>query len=75
MLTSYRRVFSHPGALGFSATGLLARLPVAMMTLGIVLLVSAITGSYALAGAVSAAFTVAGSSLLPPCPNAGAATR
>jgi MFS family permease len=58
VLSSYRRVFSHPGALAFSATGLVARLPIAMMTLGIVLLVSAISGSYALAGGVSAAFTV-----------------
>ena len=58
MLTSYRRVFAHPGALAFSVTGLVARLPIAMMTLGIVLLVSAQTGSYALAGEVSAAYIV-----------------
>ena len=58
MLTTYRRVFAHPGALAFSATGLLARLPVAMMTLGIVLLVSALTGSYSLAGQISAAFVI-----------------
>jgi MFS family permease len=58
VLSSYRRVFSHPGALAFSLTGMVARLPIAMMTLGIVLLVSAISGSYALAGGVSAAFTV-----------------
>ncbi len=56
MLASYRRVFAHPGALAFSLTGLVARLPIAMMTLGIVLLVSAQTGSYALAGQVSAAY-------------------
>ncbi|HET7349588.1 MAG TPA: MFS transporter [Marmoricola sp.] len=58
MLSSYRRVFAHPGALAFSLTGLVARLPISMMTLGIVLLVSALSGSYALAGGVSAAFTV-----------------
>lgn len=56
MLASYRRVFAHPGAFAFSSTGLVARLPIAMMTLGIVLLVSARTGSYALAGEVSAAY-------------------
>ena len=49
VLASYRRVFSHPGARAFSLTGLVARLPISMMTLGIVLLVSARTGSYALA--------------------------
>jgi MFS family permease len=58
MLTTYRRVFAHPGAFAFSSAGLVARLPIAMMTLGIVLLVSALTGSYALAGQVSAAYIV-----------------
>ena len=58
MLASYRRVFAKPGALAFSATGLVARLPISMMTLGIVLLVSSVTGSYALAGQVSAAYII-----------------
>jgi MFS family permease len=58
MLAAYRSVFSHRGAAAFSATGILARLPIAMMTLGIVLLVSSVTGSYALAGQVSAAYVV-----------------
>ena len=43
MLTTYRRVLALPGALVFSASGLVARLPISMMTLGIVLLVSALT--------------------------------
>jgi MFS family permease len=59
MLTSYRRVLGRPGALLFSATGLVARMPIAMMTLAIVLLVTAHTGSYTLAGQVSAVFVVA----------------
>ena len=58
MLDSYRAVLAHRGAPAFSATGMLARLPISMMTLGIVLLVSAVTGSYALAGQVSAAYVV-----------------
>jgi len=58
MLDAYRSVFAHRGAAAFSATGILARLPIAMMTLGIVLLVSSVTGSYALAGQVSAAYVV-----------------
>src|SRR5215207_10147100 len=58
MLESYRRVFAHRGALAFSATGMFARLPIAMMTLGIVLLVSTVSGSYALAGQISAAFVI-----------------
>ena len=66
MLTTYRRVFSYPGAFAFSFTGLVARLPIAMMTLGIVLLVSALTGSYALAGQVSAAYIIGNASAAVP---------
>ena len=39
MLSSYRRVLARPGALRFSLTGLVARLPISMVSLGIVLLV------------------------------------
>ncbi|HET8959630.1 MFS transporter [Nocardioides sp.] len=59
MLTSYRRILGLPGTLLFSATGMVARMPMAMASLGIVLLVSAATGSYGLAGSVSAAYLVA----------------
>jgi MFS family permease len=58
MLDSYRRVFAHRGALAFSATGIVARLPMSMMTLGIVILVSSLSGSYTLAGQVSAAYVI-----------------
>lgn len=58
MLDSYRRVFAHPGSFAFSTTGILARLPIAMMTLGIVILVSELSGSYALAGQVAAAYVL-----------------
>jgi MFS family permease len=58
MLDSYRTVFAHRGAAAFSATGIVARLPISMMTLGIVLLVSTLTGSYSLAGQVSAAYVI-----------------
>ncbi|UAL28288.1 MFS transporter [Nocardioides rotundus] len=59
MLTTYRRVLAHPGALAFSGTGLVARLPLSMMGIGIVLLVSSVTGSYTIAGSVSAVYVVA----------------
>lgn len=58
MLEPYRRVFAHRGSVAFSATGLVARLPMSMMTLGIVILVSTLTGSYGLAGQISAAFVI-----------------
>ncbi|MCW2712573.1 MAG: transporter [Marmoricola sp.] len=66
MLAPYRRVFAHPGALAFSVTGLVARLPISMMTLGIVLLVSALTGSYGLAGQVSAAYIAGNAAFAVP---------
>ena len=56
MLTSYRRILARPGALHFSMAGLFARLPISMVGLGIVLLVSAATGSYGLAGAACYGF-------------------
>lgn len=63
MFTSYRRILAHPGALKFSLTGLVARLPISMVGLGIVLLVSAATGRYGVAGAVSAAYMIANAAL------------
>src|SRR5690348_7126710 len=59
MISRYRQVLGLPGALAFSASGLVARLPISMVTLGIVLLVSARSGSYGLAGTVSAAYVIA----------------
>jgi MFS family permease len=58
-LANYRRVLATPGALLFSATGLVGRLPISMAGLGIVLLVQAGTGSYGVAGAVSATYMAA----------------
>ncbi|MBC9731964.1 MFS transporter [Nocardioides marmotae] len=58
-VAAYRRILKNPGAALFSATGLVARLPISMAGLGIVLLVESSTGSYGVAGAVSAAYMVA----------------
>lgn len=58
VFTSYREILSVPGALRFSLLGLVARLPISMVGLGIVLLVSAADGKYAVAGTVAAAFTL-----------------
>lgn len=59
MIERYRSLLATPGALGFFVPGFVARLPAAMRPLGCVLLVSGLTGSYGLAGATSAALTVA----------------
>lgn len=58
MLTPYRDVLSRPGALAFSSSGLIARLPMSMAGIGIVLLVEALYDSYALAGRVSAVYVL-----------------
>lgn len=59
MFAPYRKILSAPGALGFSGAGVLARLPMSMVTISIVLLVEAVYHSYALAGQVAAVYTVA----------------
>ncbi len=59
LLSTYRRVLATPGALLFSATGLVGRLPISMSGLGIVLLVQSGTGSYGVAGTVAATYMVA----------------
>ncbi len=58
MLSTYREVLRLPGALAFSSSGLIARLPMAIVGLGILLFTSGITGSYGLAGVMSAAFSL-----------------
>jgi MFS family permease len=53
VLTPYLDLFAVPGTRAFSLTGLIARVPMATVGLGSVLLVEGETGSYALAGAVA----------------------
>lgn len=65
MLAPYRSVLSEPGALPFSAAGLVARLPISMLGLGTVLLVEAHTGAYAPAAAVAATLGVTGALAAP----------
>lgn len=58
MVRAYREILSLPGALRFCAAGFVARAGGAMMGIGLVLMVSAIYGSYGLAGAATAANAV-----------------
>lgn len=66
MTSPYRRVLTIPGAVPFSAAGLVARMPIAMIGLGIVILVSASTGSYSVAGVVSATYVAANAVVAVP---------
>jgi len=59
VLSPYLTILRKPGAWTFSAAGTLARLPMSMVTLSIVLLVSAVYGEYALAGRIAAVYVVA----------------
>jgi MFS family permease len=59
MFTRYRTVLAHRAAWRFSLTALVARLPMSVTTLGIVLLVTGLGRSYGLAGALSASYTIA----------------
>jgi predicted MFS family arabinose efflux permease len=53
-LRPYADIFRIPGAWRFSTAGVIGRMPMAMFGLGTVLLISAATGKYGVAGAVSA---------------------
>jgi MFS family permease len=54
-LRPYADIFRIPGAWRFSTAGVIGRMPMSMFGLGTVLLISAATGKYGVAGAVSAA--------------------
>jgi MFS family permease len=64
-LRSYGAVLGDPAARAFTGAGLVARLPMAMTGIGIVLLVSLSSGSFGLAGVVTAAATLAGAVSAP----------
>jgi hypothetical protein len=66
MFARYRTILSLPGTLRFSASALVGRLPIAMDTIGIVLLVTGAGRSYGLAGAMSAAYLLAAAALAIP---------
>jgi MFS family permease len=57
-LLPYAEIFRVPRAWRFSVAGVIGRMPIAMFGLGTVLLISAGTGRYGVAGAVSAAGSV-----------------
>lgn len=55
----YKAILAIPGAKQFSGAGAIARLPMSMVGIGIVLMIQQIYGSYALGGRVSAAYIIA----------------
>ncbi|MYS25228.1 Predicted arabinose efflux permease, MFS family [Streptomyces sp. DvalAA-14] len=54
MSSPYRAIFTVPGSKAFSAAGLVGRMPLSMLGIGVVTMISQLTGRYGLAGALSA---------------------
>ncbi len=65
MPSPYRALFAAPGSKGFSAAGFLGRMPLSMMGIGVVTMISQLTGRYGLAGALSATIALAAAALGP----------
>lgn len=65
MAQPYRELFAAPGTRGFALAGLLARIPLPMIGIGIITMLSQLRGSYALAGALSASFVLSYALLSP----------
>ncbi|MFE0451663.1 MFS transporter [Streptomyces sp. NPDC058914] len=65
MPSPYRALFAAPGSKGFSAAGFLGRMPLSMMGIGVVTMVSQLTGRYGLAGALSATIALAAAAIGP----------
>ncbi|MGH8894869.1 MAG: MFS transporter [Actinomycetes bacterium] len=65
MLTPYRELLATPGGKTFSGAAFVARMPISMVGLGIVLLVVGENGLYGVAGAVSATFALVNAASAP----------
>ncbi|MEU9343599.1 MFS transporter [Streptomyces sp. NPDC048278] len=65
MPSPYRALFAAPGSKGFSAAGFVGRMPLSMMGIGVVTMISQISGRYGLAGALSATMALSAAALGP----------
>ena len=65
MANPYREIFSAPGTKAFSGAGLIARMPISMVGIGIITMLAQLQGSYWLAGGVAATFALATALLAP----------
>ncbi len=66
MFGSYVQVLRRPGAVRFTAAGMLARLQMSMAGIGAVMLLSAERDSFAIAGAVTAIYALSAAVIGPP---------
>ncbi|MFF1833028.1 MFS transporter [Streptomyces sp. NPDC058231] len=65
MPSPYRAIFAAPGTKGFTTAGFIGRMPLSMMGIGVVTMVSQMTGRYGLAGALSATLAMSAAVLGP----------
>ncbi|GAB2940279.1 MULTISPECIES: MFS transporter [Streptomyces] len=65
MPSPYTALFAMPGTKGFTAAGLIGRMPLSMMGIGVVTMISQLTGRYGLAGALSATIALSAAVLGP----------
>ncbi|MEU1594091.1 MFS transporter [Streptomyces sp. NPDC005708] len=65
MPSPYRALFAAPGSKGFSTAGFLGRMPLSMMGIGVVTMISQLTGRYGLAGALSATIALSAAAVGP----------
>ncbi|MCL6731360.1 MFS transporter [Streptomyces neyagawaensis] len=65
MPSPYTALFATPGTKGFTAAGFIGRMPLSMMGIGVVTMISQLTGRYGLAGALSATIALSAAVLGP----------
>lgn len=65
MPSPYRAIFAAPGTKAFSAAGLLGRMPLSMVGVGILTMISEITGRYAMASALTGTLALAAAVIGP----------
>lgn len=65
MPSPYRAIFATPGTRGFTAAGLIGRLPISMVGVGILTMISEITGRYAMASALTGTLALAAAVIGP----------
>jgi MFS family permease len=61
----YRAIFTVPGAKAFSLAGLVGRMPLSMLGIGVVTMISQVTGRYGLAGSLSAVLALSAAACGP----------
>ncbi|MEU4149502.1 MFS transporter [Streptomyces sp. NPDC026659] len=65
MPSPYRALFTEPGTKRFAAAGLVGRMPLSMMGIGVITMISQLTGRYGLAGALTATIALSAAVIGP----------